>query len=649
MMCAAEKAPVAAELQAINRELADLLRTDPAKIRFGADDALTDEIVICGILGGKDVGKSTLINALAKTEVSVDPTEVGKGTERPMAYVHEATQPAVASRLHDLDGYTPLDVTLHRADAIRNVVLVDLPDFDSGFTDHLAVVRRIAPLLDRVLWVLTPRKVDDRAWVEMFTDVIKDPCNVHCVLNKVDELLTDADPFEGSPAGEPNTDGKRAETFWHWQQEWVTESIEAVGCSHSPDHRFLVAAAFPEQDTFVERIGLLWDDPDWSRYPADREAVVGVARLACADLDRLRLCVLGPVSGEQAVALKEANRRCEQETNVARVRRHFDLDRVIERLALACDPVYHQQVFNESMGPGYCTAVSTGIQTQLRPATELADELLEQRVHRWPLLRLVHWPFGWLSRVLGASRWFQPARNAARTKVRGSPGPLADPFEVEGRSLLDRIELIRARICADHAAVINRLGMEADLPTADELEKRATEAALPLAPQLEQRLLDDIRQRDRRPSVVGKAALWLILLWFPFAQPVSEGVLRMLSEGDALNITLGLYKIVSALSAVHLLSGFAVVVGIYIAILAGMYARALRAVRDTYSGYDGQGVAPARAWHAMPAMGGSSFLADAVDEVLVSEIIVPLVSPLQDRLGRLVELQVRLDARSSEG
>ena len=206
---------------------------------------------------------------------------------------------------------------------------------------------------------------------------------------------------------------------------------------------------------------------------------------------------------------------------------------------------------------------------------------------------------------------------------------------MEGRSLLHRIELIRARICADHAAVINRLGIEADLPTADELEKRATEAALPLAPQLEQRLLDDIRQRDRRPSIVGKAALWLILLWFPFAQPVSEGVLRMLSEGDALNITLWLYKIVSALSADHLLSGFAVVVGIYVAILAGMYARALRAVRNAYGRYDEQS--------------GSSFLANVVDDILVSEIIVPLVNPFQDRLERLAELQARLDARSSEG
>ena len=80
---------VADELHAINTELADLLHNRPANLRLGTDNALADELVICGILGGKDVGKSTLINALAQTPVSVDTVEVGKGTARPMAYVHE--------------------------------------------------------------------------------------------------------------------------------------------------------------------------------------------------------------------------------------------------------------------------------------------------------------------------------------------------------------------------------------------------------------------------------------------------------------------------------------------------------------------------------------------------------------------------------
>ena len=178
------------EADAINRQLATLLDRVPADLARGAEVALADELVICGVLGGKDVGKSTLINALAEAQVSADASEVGRGTDRPIAYVHEAQTDAVEARLHAVGHEVDLQVCTHQADAIRNVVLLDLPDFDSEFADHLDIVRRAAPLLDRVLWVLTPKKIGDRAWVSMLHDVIKDTRNVHCVLNKTDELLS---------------------------------------------------------------------------------------------------------------------------------------------------------------------------------------------------------------------------------------------------------------------------------------------------------------------------------------------------------------------------------------------------------------------------------------------------------------------------
>jgi hypothetical protein len=622
MTYADDRGSTSAELQAVNRDLSGLLNVAPASLRFGAEVALADEIVVCGILGGKDVGKSTLINALAETTVSVDSAEVGRGTERPMAYVHEATQAVVMDRLRNLDGDAALDVTLHQADAIRNAVLVDLPDFDSEFAAHLETVRRVAPLLDRVLWVLTPRKIGDRAWVEMFTDVIKDPGNVHCVLNKLDELLADADPF-GEVGGKDGRGGaERAEAFWQRQERWVAQSIEGAGCPHSPEHRFMVAAAFPEPGRFIKRIELLWDDPAWSRYGNDRQAVNAVARLVCDDLDRLRNCVLGPVSAEQAAGLKEANRKRERETNVARLKRHFAIERTREQLTLACDQDYHQQILNEAMGADYCEVVADGIRTRLRKDTELADDVIERRVQGWPLLRLIHWPFGWLSRVLG--------RRVSASSAGSQAVEIGDPFETGGRSLLDRIELMRSRVCADHASIIDRLGLDARLPTAAALEKRATGAARRLAPEFERRLLDEVHARDRRPSIIGKAFLWLILLWFPFLQPVGAGLLRMFSGEGPANITLGLYNVVSALSAVHLLAGFAVVAGVFVAILAGMYIRALRAVQ--------------RVSHAQDEQDGGSRLVDAVDEVLVTEVAAPLVEPFHGRLERLMALEARLDA-----
>lgn len=224
----------------------------------------------------------------------------------------------------------------------------------------------MAPLLDRILWVLTPRKIGDRAWVDIFHDIIKDPTNVHCVLNKVDELLADSEPF-GAAADARAADNGRAERFWRQQHEWVARSIESVGCPQSDEHRYLVAAAFPDSDRFISRIAQLWNDLDWDAYAADHSAVTKVAHLASGELDRLRSCVLGPVTADQGCAIKAANRDRELRVNIARIKHHYNLDRTTERLAQACDPQYLQQVLNEATGPEYCAAVARRFKRNFAP------------------------------------------------------------------------------------------------------------------------------------------------------------------------------------------------------------------------------------------------------------------------------------------
>jgi hypothetical protein len=597
----------------LNRELAALLRTEPADLSLGAAAALGDDLVLCGILGGKDVGKSTLINALAQTRVSADAREVGRGTEHPMVYVHREQREAVQQRLQALGQDIAFDVTHHDADAIRNVALVDLPDFDSEFLEHLQVVHRVAPLLDRVLWVQTPRKIGDRALVAMFRDVVKDSTNVHCVLNKVDELLADGD----LPAAK-GTD--RARVWWREQHTWVTNSVTDVGFAHTDDHRFLIAAAFVDADAFTRHIGQRWGDPDWSHYGDDRATVMEIATLARQDLERLRRCVLSPVSADQARTLKEANQRREQGINVTRMREHFALDQTATQLSLACEIGYHQQVLHDALGPGFAAQVAGRLAGRLRPPTALADELLERRVEAWPLLPLVYWPFGWLSRALGRRL----------TLGSSSPSePVRDPFDIAGHGLEARVELVHTRLLADQSAIIRRLGIENRLPKTALLTQRATAAAQSLIPQFEARLLESIRQGDRKPGFFGKSFLWLILLWFPFLQPVLEGGLAMVAETGVWNWTQGLYRIVSAFSALHLLMGFAVVAIVYVAILAGMYARCLGTVRTALTGTDNEDP--------------HTRLTDSVDEVLVTEILIPLVQPFQERLDRLTALIRRLE------
>lgn len=612
-------------LQRINRALARLLYASPAPLALGAEAAERDELVTCGLLGGKDVGKSTLINALAGVPVSVDEEEVGRGTDHPRAYVHQDMRDVVEARLHAIDQHMPLAFTTHTVDGIRNLVLVDLPDFDSEFLDHLQVVRSVAPLLDRILWVLTPRKIGDRAWTDMLGEVIKDPSNVHCVLNKVDELLADSDPFrsEDSSADE---NGRAADSFWRRQHEWVAQTIQPLGCPTSESHRFLVAAAFPTADRFIQRISVLWDDAQWTRYAEDRSAVEGVARLVQNEIARLRTCVLSPVSRDTGQAIKLANLDRERRVMAKRIRKHHDLDRKLERLAQAVDPDYLGDVLQESFDGPYVTSAAGVIDGRRASDQQLADELLERRIEPWPLLRIVYWPFGWFARLVGKrvggdriSRFGKaPAEAFAREGKTSSA-------EVGGPSLLDRTATLRSRFLADHAVLCNDLHLADEVPEAATLADSTETAMRGLPARLDREFIEAIRRADRRPSLFGKLALWLILIWFPFLQPVAQGVLEILAEGGPFHLTRGLYHIVTALSAAHLLMGFAVVGIIYLGLLAAMYARSLRSVRRKRQA----GVGEART-------------IDAVEQTLCSEILMPISNPFRDRLVRLGKLHQQL-------
>jgi GTP-binding protein EngB required for normal cell division len=66
-----------------------------------ADDALnaaTDQMYLIAIIGGKDVGKSALVNALVGQEITAR-TSFGPGTEIAVAYAHEDQKESLATLL----------------------------------------------------------------------------------------------------------------------------------------------------------------------------------------------------------------------------------------------------------------------------------------------------------------------------------------------------------------------------------------------------------------------------------------------------------------------------------------------------------------------------------------------------------------------
>ena len=326
--------------------------------------------------------------------------------------------------------------------------------------------------------------------------------------------------------------------------------------------------------------------------------------------------MLSPVSAAQAGLIKEANRKRSRTVNLARLREHFQVKRVLESLREACAPAYQARVLEEAAGPDYCVAVAEALQRRLKPDSALADDLLERRVFAWPLLRLVHWPLGWLSRMLG--RRFTVLPPAAQIDE-------ADPTVVEGRTLVSRIELARARLLADQADLAAQLEVEPELPRAEHLASATAAEIRRLGRDLDQRLIDAIRERDRKPSHLARLGLWLILLWFPLIQPITEGLLTVVAPDGTVDFMLGLAKLVSTLGAGTLLLGLLTPAGIYVAILAGMYVRAQRDVH-----------------RFRQVQNEESPLPDAVDQVLVEQIIIPLSTPFAERLTRLRTLEQKL-------
>jgi GTP-binding protein EngB required for normal cell division len=143
------------------------------------------EVLYVGILGGTGVGKSTLINALAQREISTISSR-RPHTDRAIVYRHSATQRG----LQEVEEYLLDRDAIHESDAIKYLILVDLPDFDSYDQRNRDAVRHILPFLDVIMWVASPEKYADAAFYDFIalTGVHRE--NFCFVLNKSDELLT---------------------------------------------------------------------------------------------------------------------------------------------------------------------------------------------------------------------------------------------------------------------------------------------------------------------------------------------------------------------------------------------------------------------------------------------------------------------------
>ncbi|MFI5495364.1 GTPase [Actinoplanes sp. NPDC051859] len=197
----------------------DLVAAHTLVERAGSRLALSQDHTVVALAGSTGSGKSSLFNALARLKLSP------VGVRRPTTGVAHACvwgplEPA--NRLLDWVGVLPRQRFVRESAldgddeaALRGLVLLDLPDFDSVEHGHRLEVDRLLGLVDQVVWVVDPQKYGDRilhnAYLRQFrshgdvTIVVLNqadrlsPADTELVLTDLKRLL-DEDGLTGVPA-----------------------------------------------------------------------------------------------------------------------------------------------------------------------------------------------------------------------------------------------------------------------------------------------------------------------------------------------------------------------------------------------------------------------------------------------------------------
>ncbi|MFJ5810379.1 GTPase [Streptomyces sp. NPDC093093] len=157
---------------------------DEAAARRG----LSAQHTVVAIAGATGSGKSTLFNSLAGVQIS----ETGlrrPTTAAPIACSWSDGAAGLLDRLEIPGRLRRRPRETAEAEALRGMVLVDLPDLDSAVGAHRDHVDRVLALVDAVVWVVDPEKYADAVLHEKYLRPLAGHAEVtFVVLNQVDRL-----------------------------------------------------------------------------------------------------------------------------------------------------------------------------------------------------------------------------------------------------------------------------------------------------------------------------------------------------------------------------------------------------------------------------------------------------------------------------
>ena len=165
------------------RDAEPTLRQQANDLARLAHDLETDKpLLVVLLMGGTGVGKSSLLNALARGAVAhasfTRPT-----TRDSVVYFHASVDPnRLDARLRQCK------LVSHERPSLAQKIIIDTPDLDSNEPSHREKLRQVLPLADVVLYVGSQEKYHDQAGWEMFLEQRQRRAFAF-VLNKWDRCL----------------------------------------------------------------------------------------------------------------------------------------------------------------------------------------------------------------------------------------------------------------------------------------------------------------------------------------------------------------------------------------------------------------------------------------------------------------------------
>jgi GTP-binding protein EngB required for normal cell division len=147
-------------------------------------ESVSQSSLVIGMIGGTGVGKSSLMNALAGSSIA-STSHRRPHTDALLLYRFRDT-PLPSN--FPVNRFPWKEVT-HDGASIRQILICDLPDFDSISEEHREQVLAFLEYLDLVIWVTSPEKYADASFFELLEEVSKARRNFYFVVNKVDILF----------------------------------------------------------------------------------------------------------------------------------------------------------------------------------------------------------------------------------------------------------------------------------------------------------------------------------------------------------------------------------------------------------------------------------------------------------------------------